>query len=248
MILKQEDFRYPTKDEISKFSKEFPRIEPFQFKRNSIIQLWIEYNLDNEQLLRIDNLSNWDICLHNRFGKLTQTFEYLFIHFNRGISENYNSESPQVIADTFLFEYYVEIFYYFYFSSLDVIAQIINLYFRLIIDEKKIDFGKIINCNIPIKPLLVKFNNHSEIINARNNRKAFTHRYTPTMNDRRASYVETGDNRNVLGIGGSKQINFESILKNSKEIMIILSQLMRSLIEYIKKDTDNNAYLYIKNP
>lgn len=244
MILKQEYFKYPTKKEISKLNKEIPIIDSFNFKHSSLVQLMIEYNLTNQELYRIDNLSNWDVCLKNRFAKLRQTFEYLLVHFSRGISKDYKSDSPIIITNTILFEYYIEIFYYFYFSSLDIIAQIINLYFNLDINENKVDFGKIAYHNTPIKSTLEEISNDNAITDAIDNRNAFTHRYTPTMNDIRSSYLKIDDRRFALGIGGNKEPNFDSINTNSKEIMLILARLMKDLINFIKKDTENNTYLF----
>lgn len=176
----------------------------------------------------------------NRFSRLRQTFEYVLIHFNRGISNDFGAASPKRMLNSILFDYYAEMFYYLYFSSLDVIAQILNLYFLLDIDEKKVDFIKILKSDIPIKSTLIKIN--ESINDTRDCRNAFTHRFTPTLSDPRITLIKDGD-AEALGMGGSKQFELKFILKNAKESMLILSDLMERLKEYVKKDA-NNYYLF----
>jgi len=237
-----EDFKYPSKEEALGVKNEIPHLSDFGFNIRSTIHLGIEYSLTIEELFRIDNLLSWNICLQNRFGKLWQTFEYMLVHHSRGISQNYKDNSSKTLTNTLLFEYYVEIFYYFYFSSLEVLAQILNLYFHFQIKEGKVSFKKIANKKTPLHTLLVDFNEKAESSNE--HRNAFTHRFTPTMNDRRSSFIEIGNGKEALGIGGSKQLDFNDILYDSKQAMQHLSTLMEEVTEFVKNDFENNTYLY----
>ncbi|MDD2287187.1 MAG: hypothetical protein PHQ11_17520, partial [Paludibacter sp.] len=86
MILLREDFNYPSKSEIDKISNEIPRIDILGFKYTSKTKA-IFSGILNEEVKRIDHLFWWDYCLGNRFGRLRQTFEYILVHYMRGITE-----------------------------------------------------------------------------------------------------------------------------------------------------------------
>lgn len=242
MILKWEDFKYPTEEEVLAILKEIPTLSDFGFKiKNPTDIFFINKSTRNQDILRSDHLRWWNFCLGNRFGRLRQTFEYVLVHFNRGISIDFNTDSPQIMLNSILFDYYAEIFYYLYFSSLDIIAQILNLYFMLGIDEKKVDFVKILSSDITIKSTLIEMN--ESIKDTRDCRNAFTHRFTPTLNDPRIILIKDG-NMEALGMGSGKRFELDFILENIKESTQILADLMNCLKEYVEKDTDNNYYLF----
>lgn len=241
MILLREDFNYPSKSEIDKISNEIPRIDILGFKYTSKTKA-IFSGILNEEVKRIDHLFWWDHCLANRLGRLRQTFEYLLVHHMRGITELSNPKSPKEAANTLLLDYYSDVFYYFYFSSLDIIAQILNVYFRLKIEEDKVDFTRIKNKKTPVKELLdffYKFNEPS-----RNFRNTFTHRFSPTMGDFRAKTVMGEDDQNILGFGTKKQVALDTIVCNIKNAMKMLSTLLDELRNYLKSDIENNTYLF----
>lgn len=242
MIIKQEDFKYPTKEEVEEIKNDTPRLPGFKFNHISALRLAIEHSLTNKDVLRIDNLFQWDTCLTNRFGKLNLTYQFILVHFKRGISQNYNDSSKYTVINSLLFEYYIEIFYYLYFSSLDILAHIINLYFKLEIEERGVDFKKVVKKNTPIQALLKTIN--AELIKLNDYRNAFTHRFTPTMTDHRADIITLGDGREALVGGASKQNDFEKMLNDSKQAMQHLSRLMIEVTDYVKSDAKNNTYLY----
>jgi hypothetical protein len=241
MILLREDFNYPSKSEIDKISNEIPRIDILGFKYTSKTKA-IFSGILNEEVKRIDHLFWWDYCLGNRFGRLRQTFEYILVHYMRGITELNNPKSPRETANTLLVDYYSEAFYYFYFTSLDIIAQIINVYFRLNIDEDKVDFTKIKIKETKVKHLLEQFYEYNK--QSRELRNTFTHRFSPTMGDFRAQTVMGEDDQNILGFGSNKQIALDTIVCDIKNAMRMLSTLLDQLRNYLKSDIENNSYLF----
>lgn len=241
MILLREDFNYPSKSEIDKISNEIPRIDILGFKYTSKTKA-IFSGILNEEVKRIDHLFWWDYCLGNRFGRLRQTFEYILVHYMRGITELNNPKSPRETANTLLVDYYSEAFYYFYFTSLDIIAQIINVYFRLNIDEDKVDFTKIKIKETKVKHLLEQFYEYNK--QSRELRNTFTHRFSPTMGDFRAQTVMGEDDQNILGFGSNKQIALDTIVCDIKNAMRMLSTLLDQLRNYLKSDIENNTYLF----
>lgn len=241
MILLREDFKYPSNDEIDVISNEIPSVVNFGFKNLKETELFLD-GLPNEEVKRIDHLFWWDYCLGNRFGRLRQTFEYILVHYMRGITELNNPKSPRETANTLLVDYYSEAFYYFYFTSLDIIAQIINVYFRLNIDEDKVDFTKIKIKETKVKHLLEQFYEYNK--QSRELRNTFTHRFSPTMGDFRAQTVMGEDDQNILGFGSNKQIALDTIVCDIKNAMRMLSTLLDQLRNYLKSDIENNSYLF----
>ena len=266
MLLKQEDFKYPTAEEILSIKDLIPDISSFKFKKINTFQKFFAGELSLEQLHRINNLHHWDICLSNRFGKLMQTSYNALTYYKRGVSEDFKAKNSPILVNTFLFEYNVEIFYYFFFSSLDIVAQILSLYYdplstyyfffssldivaqilSLYYDplsnEKKVsfnfDFVKKYSFNISI--LIEPF---TRLEDARECRNSFTHRFTPLMNDSRSSF-DNEENVAILGVSYEKRYDYNFILKNIKESLDLLSSLMNNLKQYLKSDTENNTFLF----
>ena len=63
MLLEQEDFKYPTAEEILSIKDLIPDISSFKFKKINTFQKFFAGELSLEQLHRINNLHHWDICL-----------------------------------------------------------------------------------------------------------------------------------------------------------------------------------------
>ena len=242
MLLKQEDFKYPTAEEILSIKDLIPDISSFNFKKINTFQKFFAGELSLEQLHRINNLHHWDICLSNRFGKLMQTSYNALTYYKRGVSEDFKAKNSPILVNTFLFEYYAEIFYYFFFSSLDIVAQILSLYYDPLSNEKKVsfnfDFVKKYSFNISIL-----FETFTRLEDARECRNSFTHRFTPLMNDSRSSF-DNEENVAILGVSYEKRYDYNFILKNIKESLDLLSSLMNNLKQYLKSDTENNTFLF----
>lgn len=247
MLLKRVDFKYPSIEEILAIKDKIPKFSNFGFKYNSSLELCVSNTVPMDEAIRIGNLHDWDICLLNRFGKLRTTYERILVLFNRGISKDFDTDinSSKVLVDTLLFEYYSEVFYYFYFSSLDILAQIICLYYDPFVKEESVSFNErfvkeynkyILNDNI----LLTTY---EQLKDARDCRNSFTHRFTPLMVDNRASFIE--NNKKILGagFGNVEKYDHEFIIKNTNDSMNILADLMIKLKAFFMQD-ENNKYLF----
>ena len=171
-----------------------------------------------------------------------QTSYNALTYYKRGVSEDFKAKNSPILVNTFLFEYYAEIFYYFLFSSLDIVAQIISFYYDPLSNEKKVsfnfDFVKKYSFNISI--LIEPF---TRLEDARECRNSFTHRFTPLMNDSRSSF-DNEENVAILGVSYEKRYDYNFILKNIKESLDLLSSLMNYLKQYLKSDTENNTFLF----
>jgi hypothetical protein len=185
IILKSDSFSYTTKDERKEIEKRIPKINRLDIKYTSAFIDFIE-NSDIEDAIRKEDSYWWNNCLNNRIGKLNETYIYTVTHYQR-LEKSKLQEDNQKHTDRILFEYYVEIFYYYFFSTRDVFGQLLNIIFDLKIDEMKIHLNqsfidKIDSENIQLK--LVRFlENTKDSYNIRN---TFNHRFTPIQIDNRA--------------------------------------------------------------
>ncbi len=136
IILESDSLSYPTKDERKEIEKRIPKINRLDFNCTSAFIDFLESS-HIENAIRKEDIYWWNNCLNNRIGKLNETYIYTVTHHQR-LERSTLQEGSQKHTDRILFEYYVEIFYYFFFSTRDVFGQLLNIIFDLRIDETKI--------------------------------------------------------------------------------------------------------------
>jgi hypothetical protein len=232
VILKSKDFRYPNKEEFVKFHNRCPKLEIFGFKHNHPLALIVNDKMPMNEASRISNLYWWDNCLINRFEKVCHTYVFLSTHYSRGFSDDWRENTHKQAINHIMFEYYAEVFYYYFFSSRDIIAQILCIYFSVRLKENKILFNHTFFNSIKdlrVKSTLLKFEDETK--DSKEFRNSFTHRFTPNIPDNRS--VITQDNK-ALNFGGGNFIQSEKIVNNINESLNFLSELMIQLKEFIK--------------
>ena len=112
IILKSDSFRYPTKDERKEIGKLLPKSRFIIQYKSATIEILQNSNLDNA--IRDEDLYWWNECLNNRIGKLIETYIYVIVHFQRHQKNNL-IDLKHSYTDRLLLDYYVEIFYYYFF-------------------------------------------------------------------------------------------------------------------------------------
>lgn len=235
VIFKCDEFKYPSSEEHKLISKKFPKIELFEFEYKFGLQLIIEEKQTIENTCRLKNLYWWNNCLLNRLGKLRETYVYAITSFERNVSYEYSNENRIENLNGYMFEYYSELFYYFFFSTRDVIAQIINVYYNIRQNEDKVMLHFIIN-KVPdasVRELLYSF--LSKTKTASDYRNGFAHRFTPNNPDYRA--VVTSENGvKSIGFGGCKIIKPDEIVENINQSLLSLQFLMKELRMKLKNE------------
>jgi hypothetical protein len=234
METKSEDFKYPTIEERKTANAILPKFSSFKFEYQSGIALIFNRELSPKEIEKRANLFYWDICLGNKFGKLRETYIYLLTNYYRGFNEDCSKSSFSGDSiNHFLFDYYSEIFYYYYFSSIDIILQIINLYYTIGISEMKIrlndEFLKKIK-DEDVKKLLNTFKENTK--EASELRNSFTHRFTPNLPENRIYVTEEFDGRKLVGKGNIS--DSQKLTNNMKMILEELSSLTTKLKENFK--------------
>lgn len=232
IILKSGTFKYPTKEERNKIKKFIPEINRLKIDyKSATIEILRASTF--EKAIRNEDIYWWNNCLDNRLGKLTETYIYIRTHFLRlqssDIQKLKNKHTEKILLD-----YYIEIFYYYYFSTRDILGQLLNLIYELKIEEHKIflsekNVEKIKNRKM--KDALSDFlSNTKDSYNIRN---SFNHRFTPTQQDFRAKKnIIKANNR--ISFYSAQEIQFETFVDDTENLMKYLGCLMNVLSKEIK--------------
>lgn len=232
VTLKLEDYRYPSDIEQSEILKKCPKLEIFNFKHTHPLVLVVNERMPMNDASRLGNLYWWDSCLQFRLLNVRDTYVYTLTNYNRGFIDDYGKCTEIQLINHFLFNYYAEIFYYFFFSTRDIIAQTLNSYYELRIDEKKLHFNNVFINKISdksVKEVITKF--EKSIRKAYDYRNGFTHRFTPNLPDHRS--VIKRDNKELSFLGGSF-VESNKIVENINESLNSLSSFILELKEFVK--------------
>jgi hypothetical protein len=236
IIFECDEFKYPSSEEYKLINDKFPKIELFEFEYKFIPQLLIEEKQTIEDTYRLVNLYWWNNCLLNRLGKLRETYIYAITNFNRNVSYEYVKEKRIENLNGYMFDYYSELFYYFFSSTRDVIAQIINLYYYIGQKEDKVNFDtKLLNMvpDTNVRELLYSFFSNTK--KASKIRNEFAHRFTPNNPDHRA-VITTENGVKSIGFGGYKVISTDEITENMYQSLLSLQILMKELRLKLKNE------------
>ncbi|WP_435138543.1 Cthe_2314 family HEPN domain-containing protein [Formosa sp. A9] len=227
--IKSEFYKYPSLEEGKIQTKFIPNYDSFLFKKINSVTSVLNGDLETKEVHRRNNLHNWNRVLTNKLFKLHETELFLRVHFERGIQDNIIKSNERELVDGIQFQYFVEIYYYFYFSSLDILAHILNCFYNLKFEDHQVSFNKqLLNkiFNNDIKDLLIEFN--SSIKKTREYRNHFTHKFPKNENDLRTK-LSHSDGRNMIHISLGKRVKHEAFLKNieesSKSLKILLDEL-----------------------
>ena len=231
MNIESGEFKYPSTVERLEAKKKIPYFNCFGFKYKSVFESVFVANQSFDSASKSENLYNWDECLENRFGKLRETYIYTITNSNRGFLDDYSECSLCQIVNHLMFDYYAEIFYYYFFSTRDIIAQILRLYHDVNIEEDNLYFNTKFIAKINdkrIQEILSKF--LEETGDASNFRNGFAHRFTPIMPDGRTK-TTVEDGKECLSISVGRSTSTVEIIKNIDNSLNSLENLMQSLKE-----------------
>ncbi|GAB3048984.1 Cthe_2314 family HEPN domain-containing protein [Spirosoma pulveris] len=235
-------FKFPTRNERVIARKDYPEIQPFNFGTQSQINdLLSSLTSDGEpqdiplkEISRREHLFQWNLVLMQRFDKLRGTYIRMITSHNRLITNGLTNNSvTERNANIYLFEYYAELFHYFFISSRDIVAQILNTYYEIGVKEYDVKFNenlfkKIFKKDSSVSNALQVFDQSISTLLKRRNQ--FTHRFTPTRVDYRPKYEEINGMKVMsLGLGlDSTTPSAEALVKDVNESLQILKTLMDS--------------------
>lgn len=239
IVLKSDNFTYPTKNELQAVNRQIPKIYRLDIVYKPVFMNYLK-SQNIHKAIKEEDIYWWNLCLNNRFGKLEQTYGYVVTHYKR-LNEYEFSNSENVYTENFLFDYYTEIFYYYYFSSRDILGQLLNSLFEIEDDESKIYFNKTFIkkiSNEKIKEDSLEFLSLTSD-SYKKYRNAFNHRFTPNHIDNRAKMTTIiKGSGNEISFGTAKEISKSDFYNDIHKLMEILS----NYTERISEQINNTSY------
>jgi hypothetical protein len=231
IILEAKSFSYPTKEENLLLNNYIPTFNKFEIKYNPAIESYLN-NINIDESIRKEDIYWWNNCFENRLNKMLQTYGYVLTHYNR--LSNKNNENFNENTEKLLLNYYIEIFYYYFSSTKEVLAHFFNSYFNMKLEEKKFFLSKYLIENIPndiIKKELKYF--LEKTLQSQEIRNAFTHRFTPTLIDNRAKKTVILT-ENSVSFYSPKEVSSEDFLEDIKSIVLDFSNLINNISFYLQ--------------
>ena len=237
IIIKADDFTYPSKEETKLAINSLPDLKNFGFHEYRISTEILFQSKPLVAIKKENDLFNWDICLLNRLGNLRIAYVNASVHYER-YSLAKESKAAEKIHK-FQFDFYSETAYYFLFSVRDTIFQIINLYFDLKIEENEVGVNTI-KINLRDKDLKVLIEGFvKEIKTASDIRNSFTHRFPDNQKDYRAEF-DKKDFPGILRIGNGEEFQPKALMKNLNGAVNILSKFINDLRAFINVNSNGS--------
>ncbi|MCD4819108.1 MAG: hypothetical protein K8S23_10495 [Candidatus Cloacimonetes bacterium] len=226
--IKANEFKYPSKEERCIAKVDFPNFSNFGFEYKSEFVSILKEGKTLFETNRSNNLYWWDICLQNKIGKLNNAYINAITNYNRSIPENTAEFEKNNYLNKIQFDFYTETLYYFLFSVRDIILQIINVYYKLKMNEYDVCLRKLkkkkLNGNI-ISLLVTLVNDLDSATKIRN---AFTHRFPINQADYRTIFTKR-DEKEILAAGTGKKLTPKEIMSNINKSLPVLSKFLEQL-------------------
>lgn len=234
-IIRSKYYKYPTFEEREYIGEKLPNYARFKFENVKIIESTLQLKRPLEETHKKNNLHYWNITLSNRLGKLKETQVFLLTHFDRGFKENHLDCEDEELVDHILFDYYAEIFYYFFFSTRDTLAQLLNIYFDLNMADSKVGFGSVLKLikSEQVKIPLEQFYRSTKT--ASDYRNSLTHRFPINQKDYRTELRITQNGNKEISVKGGTYVESEKILHNITEVSEELSKLLSNLKNILER-------------
>jgi len=234
ITIKRSDFRHPTREEIRAIKHLIPKFNLFNFQEINELSEILNNKKPFEDVHYLNNLYWWNFLLSNRRGVLVHAYEEVLVHYKRGVPDEFKKYNNQDFVNRIQFIFFCETYLYLYSSFKDSLGQLLNVYFKLGVDEDKLHFNFSLVKKIPdskIKKLLGDFLTATNEMNQIRN--SLAHRYPMTSPDYRTSLKFEG-NSPTLGMGAKTAIPpsgvFDKIVKSYHLLSSLLDVLTLVII------------------
>lgn len=223
-----EYFKYPTDNERTDALQSYPELSYFEFKSTSSINLPAEFNKEI-------HLYYWDKCLQSKLEKLQSSYVYTKTHYERGIPENEENFTNTNYINRTQFDFYIEIFYYYFISTRDILFQIVNIYYDFGLPENGVSYKalKEKKRNEEIIALIDNFNEN--ISDSSEIRHSITHRYPLNHDDGRTEFDDRSKDYSYLTFKTKKAISRSELIEDMNQSLTHLSEFVNQLKNNMKK-------------
>ena len=231
IILKSDSFTYPTKYEREEINNRIPKINRLNIDHKSALINFLK-NKNINSAINEENIYWWNNCLNNRIGKLNETYIYVITHYER---------SDNKLTEKLLFDYYAEIFYYYFYSVRDIIGQLINVLFEIGLKEHEVFIKKSFIEKISNERLRKSFEEFANSTSSsyKKFRNGFNHRFTPNLKDNRVNNISNEKDENQNNISYTKGISQTEFYNDIIELINELSDFMENFDKFI---LEKNAF------
>lgn len=226
VLIDDTDYQYPTKEERRKVLENYPRISGFGFSYQKNIMEQLDGTEDWDRVSRNENLFWWDISLQNKLGKLQNAFVNSAVNYYRGLSGEMVKVETSGLAN-FQFKFYTETFYYFFFSTRDIILQIVNLHCNALLAESAVSNKTLLpKLDGKMQEVIKRFN--LDVKEASDVRNKLTHKFPVNERDGRSRVIET-ENGKTYHTGRNDFIPSSVIISNMEyslnRLMLYVNEL-----------------------
>lgn len=228
IIIKSEDFKYPSKTERTEAGVRFPSLKNFEFEYKNGIESILKNEKSYYETNKEVNLYWWDNCILNKLGKLNNAYVNTFANYNRDLIKNGDEPTKGKYIHRLQFDFYAETVYYFLFSARDIVFQILNIYYDLNIEEYNVSAKSIKQkmTNSSIREQLI--NLEKDFDTASKIRNSFTQKFPKNQKDYKMNYSKVG-NSERLSAGSGNELKPQEIMGNIDESLRIFASFMNEL-------------------
>ncbi|WP_321308932.1 Cthe_2314 family HEPN domain-containing protein [Marinifilum fragile] len=228
--ISSEDFKYPSTDERINALKSYPELSYFDFE----FQPFSFTILPTDQHKK-NHLFWWDKCLRSKLEKLQASYVYTKTHYERGIPEDEENFTNTNYINRTQFDFYIEVFYYYFISTRDILFQIVNIYYDFGLKERGVNYKNLIQekVNKEVIDLLDKFNKN--ISDSSEIRNSITHRYPLNHDDCRTEFDDRSEDYIYLTFKTKKAISRLELIEDMNRSLTHLSEFVNQLKKNMKK-------------
>lgn len=236
IIIKASDYKYPTRKELSEVYKATPDLHSFGFKSEHPFTNLITRQRTIQEVHRDDHLHHWDGILLNRNGSLSHTYHNALVHYSREIPDKLTDFEHRHYINRIQFDYYAEIFYYYFTTVADTLGQILNVYYNFNIPVDKIYFSYLFIKDIPNQDIVNAVKSFfKETAQAKEFRNSFTHR-TPINYPDTRSTVQLDISQLIYGSAANSFVKSSEIKANLDVTFHAMAKLLDFLKPFLPQD------------
>jgi len=225
--ISSDDFKYPSTCERKGAIKEYPELSHFGFEFQPFT-----FNILPADLHKKDHLFWWDNCLQNKLGKLQSSYIYTKTHYERGIPESEENFTNANYINRTQFNFYIEVFYYYFISTRDILFQIINIYYNFDLPERGVSYNKLTKSKKNEKIITFITDFQKKIKNSADIRNSITHNYPLNHIDCRTEFDDSSKDYSYLTLKTKKALSPSKLIEDINHSLTHLSDFVNQL----KKD------------
>lgn len=229
ITIKNEEFRYPTRDELRAIKPDTPRLQTFGFPYvHDLIELWNNIG-KMEDVAKRSHLHWWDHCLANRLGSFNHAYTAALVHFKRGVPDELEDYQQEHYVNQVQFGYYGETYFYFFMSVRDTIAQLLNVYFDMGLKEDKLYINELFYKKITdmqVKDKFIQFMDDTKV--SSDFRNGLAHRFLITHADHRPT-ISYDNGGMMYGAGRGDAIKSSELIAEIKRSFALMAQFLKDI-------------------